>query len=228
MAQQEMQKPKNLASVPSQNFLQVSELREDCIVLKDGTIRAVLAVASTNFDLKSEEEQNAIIYNYQRFLNSLDYPIQILMQSRHMNIGDYIEKLKSFEAKQTNELLRTQTTEYIDFIQRLVENANVMNKSFYVIVPWSGSVNVSTPGIFEKIFGKGEAAQIAKKVEVFEKNKQQLDERVNQLVANLSSVGARVVRLNTNELVELVYSSYNLGLGPELNVGSLPEMQLSE
>src|SRR4051812_34953643 len=113
----------------TQSFLKISEIKNDTVVLYDGTLRAILSVSSTNFDLKSQDEQNGIIFNFQRFLNSLEFSVQILMQSRKMEIGSYIEKLKRLSEKQTNELLRVQTVEYIEFISRLIDNASIMNKN---------------------------------------------------------------------------------------------------
>ena len=135
---------------PTQSFLKVSEIRDSTIIMQDGTLRAVLVVSSTNFDLKSEEEQNALIYGYQRFLNSLEHHVQILLQSRKMDIAEYTGKLKGMMERQTNELLRMQTSEYIEFINRLVESANVMNKSFYVIVPYEMSIKPTGGGIISK------------------------------------------------------------------------------
>src|SRR6185436_6268891 len=119
----------------------------------DGTLRGILAVSSTNFDLKSQEEQNSIIFGFQRFLNSLEFPVQILMQSRKMEIGGYIDKLKRLAEKQTNELLRVQTTEYTDFISRLIENASIMNKNFYIIVPLGKSILPPAGSFFSNLFG---------------------------------------------------------------------------
>src|SRR6185436_20300745 len=127
----------------------------------DGTLRGILAVSSTNFDLKSQEEQNSIIFGFQRFLNSLEFPVQILMQSRKMEIGGYIDKLKRLAEKQTNELLRVQTAEYTEFISRLIENASIMNKNFYIIVPLSENIFPQAPGFLSKFFGGGNSAQIS-------------------------------------------------------------------
>src|SRR6185295_6227377 len=142
------------------------------------TLRAVLAVSSTNFDLKNVEEQNALIMSYQRFLNSLDFPVQILMQSRRMEIADYTAKLKGLADKQTNELLRIQTTEYIEFVNRLVETANIMNKNFYVIVQLEFSISPTPKGIFTRIFKNVDAIDVKERVENLEKQKVTLDERV--------------------------------------------------
>lgn len=225
----EIKTKKQTKGSPTQSFLKLSEIRDECIIMQDGTLRAVLAVSSTNFDLKSEEEQNALIYSYQRFLNSLDFHIQILLQSRKMDIGEYTEKLKGVMERQTNELLRMQTGEYIEFINRLVESANVMNKNFYVVVPYEMSVTpVGGGGFFSKIFGTGTAKQISAKQQAFIDYKKQLDERASTVAANLGSAGLRVVRLNTDQLIELVYNSYNFGAGPAIDASQLPNISLTE
>lgn len=225
----EVKTKKKSAGSPTQGFLKLSEIRDDCIIMQDGTLRAVLTVSSTNFDLKSEEEQNALIYSYQRFLNSLDFHIQILLQSRKMDIGEYNEKLKILVEKQTNELLRMQTTEYIDFINRLVESANIMNKNFYVIVPYEMSITpTGGSGIFSRIFGTGKAKQITAKQQAFADYKKQIDDRSSTVAANLGSAGLRVVRLNTEQLIELVYNSYNFGSGPTIDASQLPNVTITE
>src|SRR6185369_3779482 len=136
----DMQNKKKPVGKSTQSFLRMSEIKNDTVVVDDGTMRAILAVSSTNFDLKSQDEQNSIIFNFQRFLNSLDFPVQILMQSRKMEIGGYLEKLRRLAEKQTNELLRVQTVEYVEFISRLIENASIMNKNFYIVVPLGETV----------------------------------------------------------------------------------------
>ena len=213
--------PDKPTSTPTQQFLLLSEIRDDLIIMNDGTLRAVLAVSSTNFDLKSEEEQNALIYSYQRFLNSLEFHIQILMQSRKMDIADYTEKLRQYIDKQANELLRMQTQEYVDFIDRLVESANVMNKNFYVIVSLENSVNPAVTSIFSRIFGSGQTQAITDREANIMNYKKQLEERCNTVSAALTSCGLRVVQLNTNQLIELVYNSYNFASGPLIDASQL-------
>lgn len=213
---------------PTQAFLQISEIRDDILIMQDGTLRGFLGVSSTNFDLKNQEEQNALIFNYQRFLNSLEYPIQILMQSRKMEISEYTEKLKGFVDIQPNELLRIQITEYIEFINRLVETANIMNKSFYCVVPLEESITPGTPGFFSKLFGKGESKQITDRLASFEKEKQTLDERMTSVANNLSSIGLRVARLNTEQIIELLYNSYNFESGPLIQASSLKDIAVVE
>ncbi len=212
---------------PTQEFLKVAEIRHDTLTMKDGTLRAILAVSSTNFDLKSAEEQDAIIASYQRFLNSLEFPVQILMQSRKMEIGAYTENLKRLAEQQTNELLRVQTTEYIEFINRLVESANVMNKNFYCVISLMHTATGTNPGFISRLLGT-KSKESASVVKGFEKNKLQLDERVVRASNALSSMGLRVVRLRTNQLIELLYNSYNFAAGPQLNAQTLPDMRLAE
>ncbi len=214
---------------PTQSFLKLAEIRDDTIIMQDGTLRAVLTVSSTNFDLKSEEEQNALIYAYQRFLNSLDFHIQIILQSRKMDVGEYIGKLKGMMERQTNELLRMQTGEYIEFINRLVESANVMSKNFYVVVPYDMSVKAATGGgLISKIFGTGKTQQISSREKNYNEYRKQLDERASKIASNLGSSGLRVVRLNTDQLIELVYNSYNFGAGPAIDASQLPNVTITQ
>ncbi len=213
---------------PTQQFLRLAEIRDDVIIMDNGTLRVVLAVSSTNFDLKSEEEQNALVYSYQRFLNSLEYHVQILMQSRKMDIAEYSEKLKVMMEKQTNELLRMQTQEYIEFIDRLVESANVMSKNFYVIVPYDTSINPAATSIFSRLFGTGKTKAVTDREANLAAYKKQLDERANTVSAALSSSGLRVVKLNTDQLIELVYNSYNFASGPSIDAEQLPKVTIKD
>ncbi len=212
----------------TQSFLKIAEIRDGSVIMQDGTVRAILGVSSTNFDLKNEEEQNAIVAGYQRFLNSLEYPVQILMQSRRMNIGDYTQKLKGLMDKQTNELLRIQTSEYIEFISRLVENANIMNKNFYVIIPHYQSVLPTPAGFFSKLFKSTNTKQITERVENFEKTQQEIDERVGGVIGQLSGIGLQVVRLTTEQIIELFYNSYNFDVAPMLDASQLGDVNLSK
>lgn len=221
-----MQKKNKSAGKTTQSFLRIAEIKNDTVVLDTGTLRAILGVSSTNFDLKSQDEQNAIIFNFQRFLNSLDFPIQILMQSRKMEIGSYIEKLKSLADKQTNELLRVQTVEYIEFINRLIDNASIMNKNFYIVVPLDENTFPSPPGFLSKIFANGKAKEVQHRVENFEKSKEKLDNRVASIVSNLGGIGIRGVRLKTEEIIQLYYNSYNFDTAPVLDPTKLAEMKI--
>ncbi len=217
---------KNKSSVSTtQGFLRISEIKSDTVVIDDGTLRAILAVSSTNFDLKSQEEQNSIIFGFQRFLNSLEFPVQILMQSRKMEIGNYIEKLKHIAEKQTNELLKVQTTEYIDFINRLIENASVMNKNFYIIVPLGKSITPPAGGFFSNLFG-GKTKRAVQRIENFEREKEELDNRVSSVMSNLSGLGVKAAQLKTEEIIQLYYNSYNFEAGPIIDPAQLGDIKV--
>ena len=223
-----MQNKKKTLGKATQSFLRISEIKNDIVVMDDGTLRAIVGVSSTNFDLKSQEEQDSIIFNFQRFLNSLDFSIQILMQSRKMEIGGYLEKLKKMAEKQTNELLRVQTTEYTEFISRLIENASIMNKNFYIVVPLGESVLPQVGGFFSRFFGKGQSKEVSEKIDNFEKAKERLDIRVTSLLANLSSLGVKSQRLTTAEIIQLYYNSYNFDAGPVIDPGQLKDIKITE
>ena len=121
----------------TQDFLHFDQIKDGIVILKNKGLRAVLMVSSLNFVLKSNEEQSAILYQFQNFLNSLDFPCQILVQSRRLNITGYLEKLKEIEQKEENELLKVQISEYRKFIDQIMQGGSVMQKTFYIIVPFS-------------------------------------------------------------------------------------------
>src|SRR3990167_4003494 len=127
---------KKNASSSTQMHLQIAEIRDNVIILKNGGIRSVLKTSSVNVHLKSEEEQNAVIYSYQNFLNTLEFPIQTVVRSKKLDLDNYLDNLKIVAKKQTNSLLKEQTVDYIDYITRLIEYADIMQKEFYVVVPY--------------------------------------------------------------------------------------------
>lgn len=223
-----MQNKKKTAGKSTQSFLKLSEIKNDCVVMEDGTLRAILNVSSTNFDLKSQEEQNSIIFSYQRFLNSLEFPVQILMQSRKMEVSGYIDKLKKIAEKQTNELLRVQTQEYIEFISRLIENASIMNKNFYVIVPLGESIFPAAAGFLSRLLGNGKAKEAGERIANFERAAEKLNLRVNAVQGNLNGAGVRAERLNTEQIMQLYYNSYNFETGPMVNFGQLKDIKIVE
>jgi len=190
----------------TQQFLAVEQMREGTIVLTNKALRGVLMVSSLNFALKSEEEQNATIYQFQNFLNSLDFPCQILAQSRRLNITGYLEKVKELEKKQENELLKVQTGEYYNFIRSLVEAGTIMTKSFYVIVPFT---------IFEaqgakaplQLFKTTKTALLSE--EEFQRCKSQLWQRMEFVALGLRRCGLRAIPLTTEELIELLWSLHH-------------------
>ncbi len=222
------QKKHNKSVNPTQSFLRTKEIKGDTMIMDDGTLRAVLAVSSTNFDLKSQSEQDALIFAYQRFLNSLDFSIQILMQSRRMDIASYTEKIKDIMEKQTNELLRMQTAEYIEFVNRLVETGNIMNKNFYCIISYNESIGSDKVGFFASLFTKSRAKAIAQREANFEHHKAMLEERVTSVSSNLNGMGLRAVKLNTEQIIELIYNSYNFESAPQIDASQLENVTLTE
>ena len=196
-------------AVSTQQYLDIAEIRDDAVVLKDGSLRAVLLVSSINFALKSEDEQNAIIQGYISFLNSLDFPLQIIIQSRRLAIGAYLDSLLVKQKEQTNDLLRTQIAEYRDFINELVSLGDIMAKRFYVVVPYLPQ-NSGRAGFFKQLGAVFSPARVITLSEsLFGKYRGFLNGHVERVIANLGSLGLTAVPLNTQSLVELYYNSYN-------------------
>jgi len=196
----------------TQDALAFAEIHDDTIILKDGNLRQILLCASINFSLKSEQEQNAIIFQYQNFLNSLDFPIQIVMQSKKLDLSHYLSHLEGKANKQTNELLRMQTLDYTDFIKKLINIANIMDKRFYVVVPFMVPPKITAPSMPSKLPGaKGgpKAPQMAMTPEEFANHKKELERRVQTVESGLGAIGVRTALLNTQQIIELLYAVYN-------------------
>lgn len=212
MAEQEMQSKKLAGSKPgpaTQRYLDIAEIKEDVMVMKDGTMRAVLIVASINFALKSEDEQNAIIAAYVQFLNALEFPLQVVIQSRRLNIDTYIERLRESEKTQTNELLRVQIRDYRNFVQELVTLGQIMQKQFFVVVPYN-PLSDKQKGFFARLseaFAPALSVRLAE--ERFRQRKNDLQTRVEHISSNLGSMGLKAVQLDTQSLIELFYRVYN-------------------
>jgi hypothetical protein len=192
--------------------LPISEIRDDTIVLKNGGLRTVLETSSINFNLKSEEEQNSIIYSYQHFLNTLEFPIQIVVRSRKLDIDNYIEEIKEKSKTQQNALLKRQTLEYAEYIQKLVEYADIMDKSFYVIVPYN-PLRANKKNIFSKFMErmktKDSVIEIQRRRGEFVQLHKSLVQRVNLIKAGLQNCGLTARELTTPELIQLFYTVYN-------------------
>jgi len=196
-------------SVSTQQHLDIAEIRDDIVVMKDGTIRSVIMVSSINFALKSEDGQNAVIDAYVRFLNNLSFPLQIVIQSRELNIDNYLEYLKVREKEQTNRLLKIQTADYIEYIKELTSLGKIMNKRFYVVVPYS-ALSDKRKGFFNLIGEALKPATVLKlKEKTFAKYRDMLDRRVESVTGGLESMGVAATRLDTQSLIELYYKTYN-------------------
>ena len=193
----------------SQTYLPIAEVRDGVVILKDGTLRTVLLTSSINFALKSEDEQNALISSYVSFLNSLDFPLQILVQSRQLQIKPYLENLSKLEKDQPNELLRAQIADYRAFVSELVDIGQIMTKKFFVVVPYdpASSMKKSFWSRFKEVIRP--ALTVRLKEERFKKRREELDLRVRKVLGGLQGMSLEVVQLDTQSLIELYYSSYN-------------------
>jgi len=179
---------------------------------KGAGLRAVLMVSSLNFALKSEEEQDALVFQYEIFLNSLDFPLQFVIQSRHLNIRPYLDTLAAHQKEESNELLKVQIGEYIEFVRTFVEMSNIVAKTFFAVVPFQPTIaEQHTKGVlkgFSSLFGSTKSAS-KESEDDFEKFKSQLTQRIDAVSLGLRRLGLRVALLNTEELIELFYGLYN-------------------
>lgn len=196
----------------TQAYLKIAEIHDDTLVLKNGGLRAVLRTSSVNLNLKSEAEQNAVIYSYQNFLNTLEFPLQIVVRSKKLDLDNYIAELKKIGVKQSNPLLQKQTFEYIEYISRLVEYADIMEKEFYVVIPQDPFRNEKQgflKSFFQNLFSKDTVTKVKQRQKEFSELEKRLNSRVNVVRAGLENCGLRVERLATQELIELFYQTYN-------------------
>ena len=202
---------KKPTKISTQQFLNILEIRDNTVILKDGTLRAVVLVSSINFALKSEDEQGAVIQGYVQFLNSLDFPLQILIQSRKLDIDEYLERLKTVEKEQTNELLKMQTGEYRQYIAELVKLADIMSKRFYMVIPFARGSIKSKGFIASLKESLSPSSEVGVKKKKFEQHRVELFKRVEYIVDGLSTIGLKAVTLDTQGLIELFYNTYNPG-----------------
>jgi hypothetical protein len=212
----------------TQQYLDISEIRDDVVVMKDGTMRAVLLAASVNFALKAADEQEAIVQAYMSFLNGLEYPIQIVIQSRKMNIDPYIESLKEQQKKTTNELLKAQIADYRNFIQELVVLGEIMQKRFYVVVPFDPK------GAKRKKFMQRFSEAISPMVGIklkesqFRERREELMKRVDIVRSQLNSMSVSSTVLDTQSLIELYYTCYNPDLFDKEKLGDLGKIRYED
>jgi len=197
----------------TKELIDIKEIKSNTVILKDGSLRQVLIVGGINFSLKSEEEQQVILSAYQNFLNSLEFPVQILIHSRKINIQKYINNLIEIKNKETSPLLQSQIEEYIEFIRGFVAENAIMSKNFFVVVPFSPiNINVQKdltskiPFFSNKNNASSEQQEEDKN---FEENLIQMNQRTTQVIDALASIGLDAVVLNNEQLIELFYNYYN-------------------
>lgn len=217
MAVKKAKKP--IADVSTQRYLPFSQIRENVMIMKDSSARVVLKCSTINFLLKSSEEQDAIIVSFQRFLNSLDFPIQIIVRSSKLDIDGYIKKLENLAIAQKNELLQNQTYEYIAYLKKLIELAQIMRKDFYIVIPFDYSEDVSVRD--ETFLGRikrfwsatvknsDNILKIRDQVRQFPWIKKWLATRSNSVKTSLESIWIKAKELDKTELVKLLTDYYN-------------------
>lgn len=205
------EKKKNVKS--TQSALPFSEIHDGIVVMRDGSLRCVIMASPLNYDLKSREERDAIEYAYQSFLNGLHFPIQIVVRSRKIDLTDYLDKLEKLKSDQENQLLADLMEDYIYNIRGLVQDANIMRKEFFVVVPMylEEGDKLSKKGFFSEL-GKvlSPKKQIVQTPQQFFENCRDLRQRTAFVAQGLAQIGMRCVRLKTQEIIELFYSCYNL------------------
>jgi len=185
----------------TQRYLAIAEIRDNLVTLRDGTMRGVILVSSINFALKSEDEQKGIIQAYMQFLNTFEFPTQIVIQSRKLNIDDYLTKLDQLAKEQTNDLLKIQTTEYRQFVLELIEMSAIMSKRFYVVVPYSP--------IGEKIAKKSFLDRVREIFSPTDIIRISQDKFIDYTISGLEGMSLKAIQLDTQSLIELYYNSYN-------------------
>jgi len=211
-AQQARQATKNPNS--TQSTLQLSEVRDNMVIMIDGSMRAVVACKSINFDLMSDREREGVEYSYQNFLNSLNFPVQILVRSQRVDIGPYLDKLVATRRTQDNMLLGVLMDDYINYIDVLSQEANIMEKSFYIVVPYFPGGDAANlidqgKGFFGKLFAKPKNTITRIDTATYEKAKSEIKNRVDNVIAGMFQIGVQSAQLNTKSLGELYYNFYN-------------------
>ena len=207
----------NTKASATQEFVPIKEVRDGIVILKDGTLRAVVIASSINFSLKSEDERQAILYQFQDFLNSLDFSVQIFLQSRRLDIRPYLALLEQQRKKQVNDLMKIQVEEYIGFIKDFTERTSIMTKHFFIVIPYAPAVLQSRKGSNLPDFGKilkgrgASEARVKAKEEQFEEYRTQLEQRIAVVEEGLVRCGVRVIELGTEEVIELLYKIFNPG-----------------
>lgn len=205
-----------------QSHLEVKEIKDDVLILKNKGLRAVLMTTSLNFALKSTEEQDAIIYLYQNFLNSLDFSVQIVAASRKFDIDPYIKNIEEKHSRLENELLKIQAYEYVDFIKGLSEMTNIMTESFYLVIPYNPLI-LKKANFFDRLFNRRSRAE--GKEQEFQELKNNLWQRVEFVTTSLSRIGIKAVPLKTDELIELFYKMYNPSAKEDPELSKAKEMR---
>lgn len=196
----------------TQSFVPIQEVRDGIVVLKDGSMRAILMTSSVNFALKSEDEQKSIIYQFQNFLNSLNFDMQIFVQSRNLDIRPYVSLLQDRLKVQTDDLMKIQIREYMQFIKTFTEQANIMTKRFFIVVPYT-PMNANLAKASHGFFGSKKKTEKESKIasDAFAESRTQIAQRIDVILSGVSRTGVRAVQLGTEEVIEVFYQLFNPG-----------------
>ncbi len=197
----------------TQEFVPLKEVRDGIVILKDGSLRSLLMASSINLALKSADEQAAIIGQFQNFLNSLEFPVQFFIESRDLDIRPYVALLEERYVAELDDLMKIQIREYILFIKDFTERANIMSKNFFIVVPYDPALIARGGGLaaLGSLFPGGSSLSAAITDEQFEQYRTQLEQRIAVVEQGLVRTGVRVVKLGTEEVIELFYKLFNPG-----------------
>ena len=210
----------------TQEFVPIKEVRDGIIILKDGSLRVLLMASSINLALKSQDEQQAIIGQFQNFLNSLEFTVEFSIQSRDLDIRPYIALLQDRYTKELDELMKIQIREYMAFIKDFTERANIMTKNFFIVIPYDPALINRSGGMLGGLLPGSQKGAGALTDEQFEQYRAQLEQRVSVVEQGLVRTGVRVVKLGTEEVIELFYKLFNPGeLEKPLQVTNLQQVQ---
>lgn len=210
------------------HYLDIAGIRQDTVIMKDGSLRAVILVSSINFALKNEDEQSSIVSAYVSFLNNINFPLQIVIQSRELNIENYLNNLGQKEKEQTNELLKMQIKEYISYIKELISLSKIMNKRFYVVVPYN-PLSDKKKGFLPRLTETFSPASLIKmKEDNFKNLRQELQRRLDNVTSGLDSIGLNTIELDTQSLIELYYNTYNPVTSVNQKVGPVDQLRLED
>lgn len=193
----------------TQQSIPIAGVKDGIMILKDGSYRMILQVSAVNFALKSEQEQNSLIFQYQSFLNSLHFPVEIVIRSRRLDLNPYLEKIKKASETSINELIKVQIGDYVDFVSKLIGLANIMKKTFYLVVPFD-PINIKKLNVFDSLFAKTQTFDHLKVTDTdFKTYTDQLGQRASIIASGLASMGLHCLQLSTEEIIELFYQIYN-------------------
>lgn len=202
-----------MANNSTKDLVEIADIQGNVVLLKNGSLRAIIEVSAINFELRSEAEQIGIVQNFQNFLNSADFPIQIIINSRQLNMEEYLQLLSTTAASLTNELLKIQATEYGKFVKELLELSNIMSKKFYVVLPFYIYETPTRSGLLQSVKSILKPSSIVQKINVEEiqKYQAQLMQRVELILDGLTGLGVKTRLLEGPEIQNIFFGLYNPG-----------------